>query len=145
MRGASLIERRGWCIGALEDDSGRLCLMGAIRQAAEGEHREVRYRAYDEVNRRLRRVNRDLHAWNDQQTDKAAVVALLRKVARDVDPGVVAQEVCFHGLPVCRACSRGTVCCDRGQHSYTCVLMEKEKRARARRSWATVPAEGVEA
>lgn len=106
-RGATLIRQRGWCIGALGDDSGRLCLMGAIRHAARDDVRTIRYAAYDEVNARL---GRDMAQWNDEQTDGARVADLLDAVARDLDPAYAPIELCWHGQPVCPDCKSAIGC-----------------------------------
>lgn len=109
-RGAQLIRGRGHCIGALEDDSGRLCLMGAIREAARDETRDIRFAAYDEVNQRLRRPDHAIHTWNDEQTDPGRVADLLDGVARELDPAFRAYELCWHGRPLglrCDDCRAG--------------------------------------
>lgn len=103
-RGAELIRARGHCVGALNDDSGRLCLMGAIREAAKDEPRTIRYSAYDEVNKRLRRSNHDIAGWNDEQTDKNRVADLLDGVAQEVDPTYTKTPICWHGTPLHTGC-----------------------------------------
>lgn len=79
---ADMIRKRGLCIGALTDADGRVCLMGAIRDTFQGETRAMRYLAYDQVNKALRRP---MHEWNDEQTDAEKVATLLVKVASDVE------------------------------------------------------------
>jgi len=96
MDAATLIRKRGFCVGALNDDSGRLCLMGAIRQTALANHlpKGVKYSAYDAVNKVLRRP---IHEWNDEQTETERVAALLEGVAKRVYNSVSIREVCYQG------------------------------------------------
>lgn len=109
-RGAQLIRHRGHCIGALKDDSGRLCLMGAIREAAKDEASRVKFDAYDEVNKRLRRAGHAIHAWNDEQTEGNVVADMLERVALEVDPSFTPLHLCWHGVPLgvwCGDCRHG--------------------------------------
>jgi len=106
-RAAQLIRLRGWCIGALRDDSGRVCLMGAIRETSKPYATKIRFTAYDVVNQKLRRQNADIHSWNDQQTSSDRVSDLLESVAKELDPHYTLEAICIHGLPMdsrCYAC-----------------------------------------
>ena len=112
-RGAALIRKRGFCIGAIGDDSGRLCLMGAIREAARGSPRRVKFDAYDAVNRALRRP---VHEWNDEQTDGERVAELLDTVAIGIDKTLrplSAEWVCQHGFGICPSCLIAVGCRER--------------------------------
>lgn len=104
-RASQLIRMRGWCVGALFDDSGRVCLMGAVREAAKGSTRSLVYDCYDEVNSVLRRPNRDIAAWSDEQTDGAKVADLLEGIAKKLDPRWEALTICKHGVLFNRHCS----------------------------------------
>lgn len=131
-RAAALIRNRGWCVGAMTDDSGRLCLMGAVREAAStvpgGRH--IKYRAYDEVNKRIRRAECRIQDWNDEQTDPDKVATLLDQVAVDLCPGMEPVEVCWHGVPVCQLCGCGRTCsasddrCRADSHRMDCRVRD---------------------
>lgn len=75
--------------------------MGAVREAAKYETRTIKYAAYDQVNRKLRRQG---HEWNDEQTDGSKVADLLEGVAKDLDPTIVVEPVCWHGVPTKLGC-----------------------------------------
>ncbi len=109
-RGAELIRKRGWCIGALRDDSGRLCLMGAIEEAAKHESRTIRFRAYDEVNKVLRRQGRGIHEWNDEQTSGDRVADLLEGVAKKVHSSYKIELICIHAELLCSQCGQAPGC-----------------------------------
>lgn len=137
MRAAQLIRLRGWCVGALQDDSGRLCLMGAIREVFKHEIRVIRYAAYDVVNKALRRPEARMQDWNDEQTDPMKVIALLEALAIGIDPFVKTPAVCLHGQSTCPSCKVAVQCrgddyghCEsapgRGHHRHDCPLRPQE-------------------
>lgn len=138
---ATLIGARGHCIGALRDDSGRVCLMGAIGEACDalGYPRSLRYDAYDAVNSVLRRANHDLAGWSDQQTNPQVIADLLEGVARKLNPSVELGALCFHAHRVCGECGMAPRCrvehCKHsyytyryGGHAQECVTRSMEKR-----------------
>ena len=78
LRAADLIEDRGWCQRALEDDMGRYCAIGAILQVpGTTDERSVA------ATRLMKSIcERDVAVWNNAPgRTKEEVVAKLRAVA----------------------------------------------------------------
>lgn len=115
-RAATTIEGRGWCIGGMEDASGRICMMGAVRESFMGDSRQMKYWAYDAVNRAL---GQDMTEWNDRH-DERGVVTMLRRIAGQIDPKVPIFETCLHGVRICPSCDRPAGCeeCTRSKSWY---------------------------
>lgn len=60
----ALIEQRGWCQNALQDNQGRLCLQGALLTAAEAKSMEDHSRPWDRVLKGQTRFDEAWHAVN---------------------------------------------------------------------------------
>ena len=82
---ADYIQENGWCQGKIQDDDGRVCLMGAFGSVG------VSYDAEDAVRGQLRLEGRmssrrrtgDLLWWNDHRcASKRSAVTLLRRTAK---------------------------------------------------------------
>lgn len=75
---ADYIDKHGWCQNKLEDDDGRVCVMGALYRV------NTPWSAYSKLFRHLS-VNikvLDVPFWNDAHgRTKEEVVSVLRKVA----------------------------------------------------------------
>lgn len=80
-----LIADRGWCRRWLTDQTGALCLIGAIRIAAGGEGL-LEDAACDTLLDAIRRQQPDVQSiggWNDEQIGPAPVLRMLDQAVRD--------------------------------------------------------------
>lgn len=80
-RARNRLEAGGWCTGALRDEEGQRCLIGAIR--AEAPNRRA---ADDACVLLLEAIRRDfadetIPSWNDRQTSAAPVLLYLGRAA----------------------------------------------------------------
>jgi hypothetical protein len=83
---AELIEQRGWCQGTSEDDSGRVCAIGAIVKAAGYYNGAALQGAKVTLMQLIPAIRHDslvpIAAWNDERMRSAAeVIATLREAA----------------------------------------------------------------
>lgn len=82
-----LIADRGWCRRWLTDQTGALCLIGAIRAAAGGEG-VLEDAACDTLLDAIRRQQPDAQSiggWNDVQAGPGPVLRILDRAARKAD------------------------------------------------------------
>jgi hypothetical protein len=115
--------------------------MGAIEESAKNEGTKIRFAAYDEVNKVLRRHDSSIHTWNDEQTSGDRVADLLESVAKRLDPLYEVENICIHAHPICPECQNavdcnvsdgygGYMCCKSkpwryGGHSWDCPIGKK--------------------
>jgi hypothetical protein len=88
LRAAELIERRGLCKGFRMDESGRLCIAGALHMAVGQDPRTSRSSFANSVYIELEQVlGRPAANWNDDPSRTAdEVIATLRAVALGIKP-----------------------------------------------------------
>lgn len=82
---ADLLEECGWCQHRIEDDYGRMCLVGSIQAALRMSQRADPVFCHAVVYRLKRRLELPVQ-WNDQpERTQEQVVDMLRELARETD------------------------------------------------------------
>lgn len=86
-RAADLLEEKGWCQNYPVDMEGRMCAVGAIRQASEGQEQgyfasRAAVKAQQAVEKAI--GGEFISRWNDRpERTKEEVVAIFRAVAAE--------------------------------------------------------------
>lgn len=93
-KAAALIEERGWTKGALEVESGKVCVLGAIGIVLDGRNSDgslcyfeigrspAVHALADALGRPCRFPEMPVWGWNDAAADASDVVDTLRRVAQ---------------------------------------------------------------
>ncbi|MFE3416358.1 hypothetical protein ACFXMT_51035 [Streptomyces mirabilis] len=86
-RAHQLMDTAGWCAGALTDEQGAVCLLGAIRQAARGDRgleADAAAVLLDTIRRRFGDVE-SVPAFNDAWANGRASIRMLHEAASSAD------------------------------------------------------------